>query len=131
MPHAALAFQSAVEARDFGALAATLSDRIAFHTPIRFTPFVGKEEVLFAMQLAADAFAFQDGFRYTADLRGGNRAALFFEAVVAGKTLHGVDYLELDDDGLVEHLAVMMRPYSGVQQVVTTTAKALSAAGLA
>lgn len=71
-------FQCAVEAKDFGALVATLRQDVVFYTPISFQPFRGRDQAIGAMNLAAQAFAFQPGFRYTRTFRDGPTLALFF-----------------------------------------------------
>jgi hypothetical protein len=121
-------FQSAIEARDLDALTATLREDVAFHTPLRFEPFRGRDQALGAMTLAARAFAFQPGFRYTKSFREGSTLALFFEAQLQGKSLEGVDYLVLDDEDKVAELRVMMRPFSVVRELVSVTGALLTAA---
>jgi hypothetical protein len=109
-------FRVAVENRDLEALAAALSEDVVFHAPVRFTPFVGREQTVAALSLAAQAFAFQDTFRYVDELRGEKTVALVFQAKLGDSLLEGVDYLTLDDAGLVRELRISMRPLSAMQQ---------------
>jgi ketosteroid isomerase-like protein len=120
-------FQFAVEAKDLDALAATLREDVVFHTPLRFQPFQGRDQALGAMTLAAQAFAFQPGFRYTNTFREGSTLALFFEAQLGGKTLEGVDLLVVDDQDKVAELRVMMRPFGALRELVAVTAAVLAA----
>lgn len=113
-------FQSAVEAKDMDALTATLREDFVFHTPLRFEPYQGREQALGVMAMAAKAFAFQPGFRYTKTFQAGSTLALFFEAQLRGRLLEGVDLLVLDDQGKVAELRVMMRPFSAVRDRACT-----------
>ncbi|MDT5348160.1 MAG: hypothetical protein QOH91_1447 [Mycobacterium sp.] len=120
-------FQLAVEAKDLDALAATLREDVVFHTPLRFEPFQGIDQALGAMTLAAQAFAFQPGFRYTKTFREESILALFFEAQLGGKKLEGVDLLAVDDEDKVAELRVMMRPFGAVRELVAVTGAVLDA----
>lgn len=120
-------FRSAVESRDLKALAATLAVDVKFYAPIRFKPFVGRDEALGALSLAGQLFAFQPGFRYTAELQQGQTLALVFQAEIDGRFLEGVDLLHLDADDQVAELRVTMRPHSAVQDLVRLTTTALEA----
>jgi hypothetical protein len=55
---------------------------------------------------------FQD-FTYVDELTGTDTHALVFAATVGGKQVQGLDHLRYDDDGLIDQLAVMVRPLSG------------------
>ncbi|HUH70972.1 MAG TPA: nuclear transport factor 2 family protein [Mycobacterium sp.] len=121
-------FQCAIEAKDFDALARSLREDVVFYAPIRFQPFQGPDQALGAMALAAPAFAFQPGFRYTRSFRGGQSLALFFEAQLQGKSLEGVDLLVVDDQDKVAELRVMMRPFTALCDLVSVTGAMLESA---
>lgn len=109
-------FRAAIEAKDLEALAATLAPDVVFHTPLRFEPLEGRAQAVAGLSLAASAFAFKEGFRYVAEHHSGDAVALFFQADFDGRFLEGVDYLKIDDQGLVSELRIMMRPLSTLQQ---------------
>ncbi|MBF6227804.1 nuclear transport factor 2 family protein [Nocardia abscessus] len=121
-------FQSAVEAKDLDAVIRTLREDVVFHTPLRFAPFEGRDQAIVAMTLAAQAFVFQPGFRYTRTFREGSALALFFEAQIRGKALEGVDLLVLDDQDKVAELRVLMRPFTAVRELVSLTGSLLESA---
>lgn len=121
-------FQIAVESKDLDAIRATLRSDVAFHTPLRFQPFRGRDQAIGALTLAAKAFAFQPGFRYTHTFRTGHTLALFFEADLQGKHLEGVDLIQLDEQDNVAELRVMMRPFTTVRDLVTITGAVFDAA---
>jgi hypothetical protein len=111
-----VAFRDAVEARDVEAVRASLAPGVHFYAPLRYRPFVGRDEVAAVLSIPASVFAFSDTFRYTRTLTGPDRwYGLFFEAQVGDRFLEGVDYLRLDADGLVDELRVMMRPLAQIQ----------------
>ena len=104
-------FRTAVEADDHDAVAATLHPDVSLHSPVAFRPFEGREAT--SAVLYAVSTVFED-FEYTDELEGPSSVALLFRARVGDKSVQGVDYLELDDDGSVEKLTVLIRPLSGV-----------------
>jgi hypothetical protein len=122
-------FQCAVEAKDFDALVGTLREDVVFYTPIRFQPFRGRDQAIRAMTLAAQAFAFQPGFRYTRSFRDGPALALFFEAQLQDKSMEGVDLLVVDGQDKVAELRVMMRPFAAVRDLVESVPTARRASG--
>lgn len=111
-------FRLAVEARDLDALAASLAPDVVFHAPIRFKPFRGRDEAIGALSFAGAAFGFSDDFEYVNELSGDGVTALYFQTKLDGSFLEGVDYLILDEAGLVRELRIMMRPLSAMQRYV-------------
>lgn len=107
-------FRLAVEARDHDAIVATLASDVQFHSPVAFRPFDGREAT--AGVLAAIASVFED-FEYTDELASGDTVALLFRARVGDKSVQGIDYLRLDDDGKIEEFTVMLRPLSAIMAV--------------
>jgi SnoaL-like protein len=120
------AFQRAIDARDHDALRRSLAPDVVLHSPIRFRPFAGRNEVAAILRIPAEVFVFHDSFRYTSILGQGSERALFFEGRIDGRTIEGVDHLRLDEDGLVTELRVMMRPLAPVQRFAETAAEILS-----
>ncbi|NIR62037.1 MAG: nuclear transport factor 2 family protein, partial [Gammaproteobacteria bacterium] len=77
-------FRSAVEARDLGAMLATLSDDVVFWSPLAFEPFRGKPMVGRLLQVLLNEI-FED-FRYTDELVGDDGThALIFRARVGDR----------------------------------------------
>jgi hypothetical protein len=88
-------FRLAAEAKDLEAMTATL-----------------REDVV--LQVLTHVVATLEDFRYTDELAEGRTVALRFKARVGDRELEGIDFLELDDDGLVAELTVFMRPMSAL-----------------
>ena len=104
-------FRAAIEARDIDALADVFADDIVFRSPIVFAPYQGKEAVLGLLTLVARVF---EDFHYTHELSSddGHSHALVFQTRVGDRQLEGCDFLQLNTDGLVDEMFVMVRPLS-------------------
>jgi hypothetical protein len=104
-------FRLAVEAKDLEAMTATLREDVVLHSPILFRGFEGREVVLGVLTHVA---ATLEDFRYTDELAEGDTVALRFKARVGDRELEAIDFLELDEQGLVKELTVFMRPLSAI-----------------
>ncbi|MEX0972179.1 MAG: nuclear transport factor 2 family protein [Solirubrobacterales bacterium] len=104
-------FRLAVEAKDLEAATATLREDVVLHSPILFRGFEGRE---IAMQVLTHVAATLEDFRYTDELAGDGTVMLRFKARVGDRELEGIDFLELDEAGLVAELTVFMRPMSAL-----------------
>jgi hypothetical protein len=104
-------FRLAAEAKDLEAMTATLREDVVLHSPILFRGFEGREIVTGVLTHVA---ATLEDFRYTDELAGERTVVLRFKARVGDRELEGIDFLELDDDGLVAELTVFMRPMSAL-----------------
>jgi len=115
-------FREAAEARDAAALEALLADTVVFSSPVAHKPYPGK--AITAAILRGVLRVFED-FRYEREIvsADGRDHALMFRATVAGKEVHGCDFLHLDEDGRIDDLTVMVRPLSAA----TALAEAMAA----
>jgi SnoaL-like domain len=104
-------FRLAAEAKDLEAARATLREDVVLHSPILFRGFEGREIVLGVLTHVVATF---EDFRYTDELADGDTVVLRFKARVGDRELEGIDFLELDEDGLVKELTVFMRPLSAI-----------------
>jgi SnoaL-like protein len=104
-------FRVAVEAKDLEAAKATLREDVVLHSPILFRGFEGREIVMGVLTHVA---ATLEDFRYTDELAGERTVVLRFKARVGDRELEGIDFLELDEQGLVGELTVFMRPLSAL-----------------
>jgi SnoaL-like domain len=126
-PDATLAFKAAVEARDAAAVRACLAPNVRFYAPLRYAPFIGRDEVASILQIPAAVFTFHDSFRYTRVFDDGDHQALFFEAMIEDRSIEGIDLLRLDQNGLVTEIRVMMRPLATIQRFAALAAEILAA----
>jgi hypothetical protein len=111
MAMAAHPFRLAVEAKDLEAATATLREDVVLHSPILFRGFEGREIV---MQVLTHVAATLEDFRYLDELADESTVVLRFKARVGDRELEGIDFLELDEQGLVKELTVFMRPMSAL-----------------
>lgn len=108
---AAHPFRLAVEAEDLEGVKGTLREDVVLHSPILFRGFEGREIVIGVLSHVA---ATLEDFRYTDELAGEGTVVLRFKARVGDRELEGIDFLELDAEGLVRELTVFMRPLSAI-----------------
>jgi hypothetical protein len=104
-------FRLAVEAKDLEAATATLREDVVLHSPILFRGFEGRDVVT---QVLTHVAATLEDFVYTDELAGDGTVVLRFKARVGDRELEGIDFLELDEQGLVRELTVFMRPMSAL-----------------
>ncbi len=104
-------FRLAAEAKDLEAAKATLREDVVLHSPILFRGFEGREIVT---QVLTHVVATLEDFRYVDELVGEGTVVLRFKARVGDRELEGIDFLELDEQGLVKELTVFMRPMSAL-----------------
>ncbi|MGW6918347.1 nuclear transport factor 2 family protein [Kitasatospora sp. NPDC054939] len=107
-------FRKAVEDRDEEAMAALLAENVVFTSPVAFKPYPGK--AITAAILRGVMRVFED-FTYVREIAdpGGRDHALVFTATVAGRRIHGCDFLHFDEDGRIDDFTVMVRPLSAAQ----------------
>ena len=112
-----------------GGLDTLLADDCVFHSPIVFTPQVGKEITKLYLQAASQTLpgdkkseekdsSPKDGkFRYIKEVMSGNTAVLEFETTVEGKYANGVDIITCNDAGQIIEFKVMFRPLQAINAV--------------
>lgn len=107
-------FRKAVEDRDTQALEALLADDVVFTSPVAFKPYEGK--AITAAILRGVMRVFED-FTYVREIAdpAGRDHAFVFTATVAGKQIHGCDFLHFDEEGRIDDFTVMVRPLSAAQ----------------
>jgi hypothetical protein len=106
-------FRRAIEARDIDAAVALLREDVVFRSPVVYTPYRGRDAV--RPILDAVVMVFED-FRYVREIGADDARdhALVFEARVADRRLEGCDFIQLDDEGAISELTVMVRPLSAM-----------------
>jgi SnoaL-like domain len=105
------AFRSAIEARDVDAAVALLREDVIFRSPVVFAPYQGREALRRILEAVITVF---EDFRYVREIGADDARehALVFEARVGDKQLEGCDFIQLDDEGAISELTVMVRPLS-------------------
>jgi limonene-1,2-epoxide hydrolase len=120
-------FRRAIEARDLDAAVALMRDDVVFRSPAVFKPYHGREAV--RRLLDAVLVVFED-FRYTREIGadGARDHALVFETRVGDKHIEGCDFVQLDEDGAISELTVMVRPMTGLLALAEAMKKQLATA---
>jgi len=114
------AFRQAVEAKDLDAMEAALAPDVEFRSPVVFKTYEGRDATMGLLRMVVEVF---EDFEYTDEVESGDSACLVFKARVGDRELQGIDYLELNEEGKVARLTVLVRPLSGL----TALAEAMGA----
>ena len=102
--------------RDAETIAAILHDDCVFESPVVHTPQVGK--AITAKYLAAAGHTLGNAeFKYVGEWHRDNSAILEFETVIDGVAINGIDMISCDDDGLITHFKVMVRPLKAMNML--------------
>jgi hypothetical protein len=107
-------FRAAVEAKEITAVPALLAPEIVFKSPVVFKPYHGRETVGGLLYAVFQVF---EEFRYVTEYTSadGRDHALVFAAKVGDRELEGCDFIHDDEDGLIDHFTVMVRPLSAAR----------------
>jgi hypothetical protein len=99
--------------RDPDAISAVLHEDAVFESPVVHTPQRGK--AITAMYLAAAGHTLgNDSFEYVGEWHRENSSILEYKAEIDGIAINGIDMISCDDDGLITHFKVMVRPLKAV-----------------
>lgn len=101
----------AVASRDAEAMKGLLSEEVVFRSPVFWKERVGKS---YTAQILTVLNGLFDSFTYEKVYRSGRDLCFQFEAEAMGKSMRGVDLIQLDDAGQVACLEVMIRPLNGL-----------------
>lgn len=102
-------FRAAIEAGDFESVGDLLADDIVFRSPVAFKPYEGRPIVHAILRGVGRVFT---DFHYVHEINQGASHALVFETVVDGVSLHGCDFITVNDEGKISEFTVMVRPLS-------------------
>lgn len=97
-------------------LDALLADEVVFRSPAVHAPQEGRG--LATTYLRAAMVVLGPTLRYDRELHCDDSAVLEFHAEVAGRTVHGVDFLRWDADDRLVDFTVMVRPLKGLHALV-------------
>ncbi|MDM4719320.1 nuclear transport factor 2 family protein [Micromonospora sp. WMMA1363] len=131
-------FRAAVEDRDLTAFDGLFDPDVRFFSPVKFTPFEGAQAVHGLLNVLLRTF---EEFRYVGQLAGEAEIGaagrpveshiLIFRAAAGGRQIHGLDLLQLGDNGLIVEFTVMVRPLSAVNALSEAVLAGLAADGIA
>jgi SnoaL-like domain len=98
------------------ALGALLADDVVFESPVVHAPQTGKAITLKYLWSAAKVLG-NDSFTYRGEWHAERSAILEFECVVGGITINGIDMIWWNEDHLITHFKVMVRPLKAVNML--------------
>ncbi|MEI2713801.1 MAG: nuclear transport factor 2 family protein [Nocardioides sp.] len=116
------AFRTAFAGADIAALEQILHPEVRFCSPAVHTPYAGREVTLVVLDAVTSVM---EAFAYVDEWVEPGRELLRFTASIDGLQLEGVDLLEIDADGLVTDLTVMIRPLRGLERLTRRVSEAL------
>jgi hypothetical protein len=102
--------------KDVAEIESILHDDCVFESPVVHTPQVGK--AITSQYLAAAGHTLgNDTFRYVGEWHRENSSILEFTAEIDGIKINGIDMISCDDEGLITHFKVMVRPLKAVNML--------------
>ena len=102
--------------KDVAEIENILHDDCVFESPVVHTPQVGK--AITSQYLAAAGHTLgNDTFRYVGEWHRENSSILEFTAEIEGIKINGIDMISCNDDGLITHFKVMVRPLKAVNML--------------
>jgi hypothetical protein len=116
MPNPAEIWHTVAMSKDYATIAAILHDDCVFESPVVHTPQLGKD--ITAKYLTAAGHTLGNAeFAYVGEWHRENSAILEFETVIDGIKINGIDMISCNDDGLITHFKVMVRPLKAVNML--------------
>ena len=116
-------WHAAVDERSREKINALLAADMKLISPVAFKPFTDRSYVLTVLENVVGTL---ENFRYTrSTVLGDGGILLVFEGEIDGKTLEGIDLIDLDSEGKVKELKVMLRPFRVYSKFAFTMAERL------
>ncbi len=102
-------WHEAVEKRSFDKVDALLADDMTLTSPVAYRPFTDRTYI---MKVLENVVTVLTDFRYTrSTVLSDGGVMMIFEGEIDGKTIEGIDLFDLDSEGRVTSLKVMLRPF--------------------
>lgn len=106
-------FRRAVESGQIQNITDVLYPSIEFYSPLISAPVKGPEKVLKVIRKVGKTL---EKFHFISEFADQERTALYFRALVDGKSIEGVDLITLGPDSLVREIRVSMRPMENLDR---------------
>lgn len=113
------AWKDVVARRDAAELASLFAEDATFRSPAVFKPYQGRHAVVYLLSQVMELFG---DLAYTTVYANDQRGVvLLFETTVPGPEkplfVQGVDIFQLDENGLIREMIVMIRPLRALQGI--------------
>ncbi|GAA4272218.1 nuclear transport factor 2 family protein [Aquimarina gracilis] len=105
-----------VAQRNVSQLGDLIADDAVLHSPVVWTPQIGKTIVCIYLTAAASIIA-NEHFKYVREVTNNEHSILEFTTIIDGVTVEGVDMLTFDNQGKLKDIKVMVRPLKAIQVV--------------
>ena len=108
------AFTEAMQRKDLEAMLTHMTEDVVLETPLVEEPARGKEAlrtVVGTLLRIVDSFDFQEL------MEGPDHVSSFFVVRIGPETLDGMDYWQLDEEGLIARMKVLWRPLPAIAAV--------------
>ncbi len=116
-------WHAAVDERNHEKINALLADDVKLISPVAFKPFTDRAYILKVLENVVGTL---ENFRYTrSTVLSDGGVLLIFEGEIDGMTLEGMDLIDLDSEGKIKTLKVMMRPFRVYTKFAFTMAERL------
>ncbi|WP_374574237.1 nuclear transport factor 2 family protein [Acinetobacter sp.] len=115
-----------LESRDMSILNDLLADDVVFRSPVAYSPYPGKQVVMFILTNVIQIFENFTYHRvfYTEDEQS---VVLEFSANVGEKKLKGIDMIRFNEQGQIIDFEVMIRPKSGLEALAAQMGQRMAA----
>jgi len=113
MAHAIEGWHRIVESLDGSGIPALLADDVVFESPVVHTPQSGRAITAKYLQSALKVLN-NETFHYVEEWIGEISAVLEFACEIDGIRINGVDIIRWNEDGLITHFKVMVRPLKAI-----------------
>ena len=105
-----------IKSHDMDELWNMLHPDAVFESPVVHTPQRGRE-IVFKYLKSADKVLGGPGFEYIGEWHAEHSMVLEFVNEIGGIKIDGVDIITWNDDGLITHFKVMVRPLKAVNML--------------
>lgn len=115
-----------LESRDMGILNDLLADDVVFRSPVAYSPYPGKQVVIFILTNVIQIF---ENFTYHREFytEDEQSVVLEFSANVGEKKLKGIDMIRFNEQGKIVDFEVMIRPKSGLEALAAQMGQRMAA----
>lgn len=93
-----------------------LAEDVIFESPVVFKPQAGKA-ITFKYLRAAAVVLNSPSFKYLGEWYADRSAVLEFSTEIDGIAINGIDMIHWNDDGLITHFKVMVRPLKAINML--------------
>ena len=115
-----------LESRDMSLLNELLADDVVFRSPVAYSPYPGKQVVMFILTNVIQIF---ENFTYHREFytEDEQSVVLEFSANVGEKKLKGIDMIRFNEQGQIVDFEVMIRPKSGLEALAAQMGQRMAA----